>query len=274
MVTDEVKKVKYLSIVICLLFVCIEIGHAADNIYPKKVEIINRSDANYLTPENTLSSIKSCMVSKDLDWCDETMTKTSLQEDIELFKNAGKDRREIFELEEGVIETFLVNKINFKDSVLLIVEDHDYDGSIMQIPMPFSQENGHWKMTNKYSADEELHHYLYYVPPLFDGKGQKPDDVNSFLGYEEPTQVQNKLAAGTANYTVHVYYAKTIDPTTFTAELNKQDITTQFSAKPFTDEEIEIPLQQGRNTLVLSIEGTRKDGRKARDTDRLVFIVP
>ena len=140
--------------------------------------------------------------------------------------------------------------------------------------MPFVKENGLWKITNKYSSDEELHKYLYYVPPLFDGKGQKPGDVNSFLGYEQPTKAQTKLPAGTEKYSLHVYYGKNTDPATFSAELNKEDITSLFAAKPFTDQEIELPLKQGRNTLVLSIEGTRKNGKKAKDTDRLVFIVP
>jgi hypothetical protein len=109
---------------------------------------------------------------------------------------------------------------------------------------------------------------------LFNGKGQKPDEVNLFLGYLQPSDSQTDLAAGTTSYTVHLYYGETTDLATFTAELNKQDITSLFSPKPFTNEEVKIPLHHGRNTLVLSIAGTRKDGRKARDTDRLVFIVP
>jgi hypothetical protein len=244
------------------------------NIYPKPIEIIDKADANYLTPENTLSAIRSCLKAEDLDWCNKTMTNQSLQEDIDIFQKAGKDRREIFELEKNVKESLITNRLNFKGAILLIVEDLDNDGSVTQTPIPFVQEDGLWKMTNKYSADEELHQYLYYAPPLFGGKGQKSGDVNSFLGYEQPTQVQTELPANTTQYRVHLYYAKTVDPATFTAELNKQDITTQFSPKPFTDEEVEIPLPRGRNTLVLSIEGTRKDGKKARDTDRLVFIVP
>jgi hypothetical protein len=140
--------------------------------------------------------------------------------------------------------------------------------------MPFLREGERWKLTNKYSSDAELKEYLYYVPPLFDGKGQRPADVNSFLGYEQPTQVQTDLAAGTSDYTVHIYYGKRIDPASFTAELNKQDISQHFSPYPFSNQEVEIPLQQGRNVLVLSIEGARGDGRKAKDTDRLVFIVP
>ncbi|MFH7321223.1 hypothetical protein ACHHRT_11520, partial [Desulfurivibrio sp. D14AmB] len=90
----------------------------------------------------------------------------------------------------------------------------------------------------------------------------------------QPTQAQTELAPGANSYTVHVYYGRTVDPTTFSAELNREDVTGLFSPQPFSDEEVEIPLQPGRNTLVLSIEGSRNDGKKARDADRLVFIVP
>lgn len=116
--------------------------------------------------------------------------------------------------------------------------------------------------------------YLHHVPPLFYGKGQKPDDVNSFLGYEKPKQDKTDLKTGVASYTMHVYYGKTIDPVTFEADLNNQDISQRFAPKPFTDEEVEIPLQQGRNTLTLTIDGTKKDGKKATDKDRPVFVVP
>jgi hypothetical protein len=248
--------------------------YATTSDFPIKAEVIGRNQADYLTPENAFLAIHSCTLAANLEWCDETMTTDSLREYIQKFHDAGIDRNAIFNLAKNVKESFIVGKVSYMDSIILLIEDHGSSGSINVMPLTFVEDNGKWKMTNKYSADEEVNQYLYYVPPLFDGKGQKPDDVNSFLGYEQPTQAQTELPANTAQYRVHLYYAKTVDPATFTAELNKQDITTQFSPKPFTDEEVEIPLPRGRNTLVLSIEGTRKDGKKARDTDRLIFIVP
>jgi hypothetical protein len=160
------------------------------------------------------------------------------------------------------------------DVVVLLVEDYGYNNSINRMPLTFLEVNGLWKLTNKYSSNENLNEYLYYVPPLFDGKGQRPADVNSYLGYEQPTQAQTELSAGTTSYNVHLYYGKTIDPTTFTAKLNKQDISSLFSPQPFTDEEVIIPLQKGRNSLEFSIDGKKPDGRTAKDSDRLVFVVP
>lgn len=250
------------------------IGFAAVNNDSERVDVIDRSQANYLSPENTYHAIHSCLAAGDLGWCDETMTAESLQNDIEMFKKAGIDRSRIFELQKNVKESFMVEKFNYKDSIVILVDDYGYNGSINRMPLTFVEENGRWKVTNKYSSDSELNKYLYYVPPLFDGKGQRSADVNSFLGYEQPTQVQTDLAAGTNSYMVHVYYGKTVDSATFAAKLDKLDLSHKFAPKPFTDEEVSIPLQQGRNVLVLSVEGKKSDGRTATDTDRLVFIVP
>jgi hypothetical protein len=63
-------------------------------------------------------------------------------------------------------------------------------------------------------------------------------------------------------------------PETFSATLNKNDISTKFSPEPFTDEEVFIPLQQGRSVLLLSVEGIKTNGKMAKDSDRLVFVVP
>jgi len=104
-----------------------------------------------------------------------------------------------------------------------------------------------------------------YLP----GRASHPPEYSTLA-----RQVQTELTPGTDKYTLHIYYGKTIEPTTFTAELNNNDLTSQFSPAPFTDQEVELSLQPGRNVLVLSIAGTRKDGKKAKDSDRLVFIVP
>jgi len=240
----------------------------------KKIELITKEQANYLTPENTLASRRSALLSSNLDWADETITYDSMKEEIEDFQTAGIDRSKLFELEKSFKDIYVVDKISYLDSIILIIEALGIDGSIHQIPFPVIKENSLWKFTNKFAEDDILLQYLYYIPPLFDGKGGRPMDVNSFLGYKNPNQAQTQLDLGESSYTVHVYYGRTIDPSTFTAELNRQDVSAWFSPQPLSNEKVELPLQKGRNTLVLSVEGARSDGKRARDTDRLVFIMP
>ena len=243
-------------------------------IFPKKAQIISIEDSNYLTPENAYYSIISCLFSENMDWCDNSITKLTLEKDLNAFKKANIDRSKIFELQKNIKESYIIDKFEFKNSTVLLIEDHTHHGTIIIMPLTFVKEEGLWKLTNEYAGDEELNSYLYYIPALFDGKSGRPMDVNTFLGYKNPNQTQTHLDLGETSYTVHVYYGRTIDPSTFTAELNRQDVSEWFSPQPLSNEEVELPLQKGRNTLVLSVEGTRDDGKIARDTDRLVFIVP
>ena len=111
------------------------------------------------------------------------------------------------------------------------------------------------------------------MPGNFDGKGQRPADVNKFLSYVNLTKSTTTLPAGTTNFSLIIIYDKNIIPSTFTAELNGVDVKSLFHPIPGSAESVTLNLEQGRNTLVLSVEG-KPPNRVARDTDRLVFIVP
>lgn len=241
---------------------------------PTKVEKITKQQSTYLTPENTLSAVKSALKSGDLEWGDLGVSQETLEDEIRLFNEAGAERSVNIELEKQVRETFIVDKVTYKDDIILVIEDYGYSGSIKRYPVTFTMEDGLWRITNKFSTEEFIHDLLAYVPPLFDGKGQKPSDINLFLGYEQPTQTSTELQPGETQYKLHIYYGKTIDPTTFTATLNKQEISALFTPSPFTDEEVLLQLSTGRNVLVLSVDGESKTGKRQTDSDRLVFDVP
>ncbi len=108
---------------------------------------------------------------------------------------------------------------------------------------------------------------------LFLGGGQSPHEVNPFLRYAAPTEARTTLAPGTASYRVVVFYGRTIDPGTFSAELNGATATTLFHPIAGTAEVITIPLLPGSNKLKLSVEGTTSGGRTGRDADTLTFLV-
>ncbi|MBI3392852.1 MAG: hypothetical protein HY039_06665 [Nitrospirae bacterium] len=107
----------------------------------------------------------------------------------------------------------------------------------------------------------------------FDGKGQRPADVNKFLSYVAPMEGTVTLPAGTAKYSVVIIYDRAVIPGTFKAEFNGRDVSASFKPAPAGIESVRLDLERGRNVLVLSIEGRIGD-RVARDTDRLVFVVP
>jgi hypothetical protein len=108
---------------------------------------------------------------------------------------------------------------------------------------------------------------------LIDGKGQRGTDVNTFLRYANPLETSVALPAGTRSFDLVVVFGQMILPESFQATLNGNAITGQFRVAPGGTAVVKLPLEPGRNVLVLSIDGHRDDGRVASDTDRLVFVV-
>lgn len=261
--------------VFCLVsFLSIGISYADETQYPIKVEIIEKEQAKYDTPENAFAAIFSALIKEDFEWANETLTEESAEEYKRLYEEAGIDPNKMFELGKGIINTFIIAKKEYKNGVLLVIKDYYKEGTVVNSPMTLVIENGKWKQTNKFANDEELWDYTDHFSSLFDGKGQRPADVNTFLAYANPTQMKTDLPAGTKKFPLHIFYGETIYPATFKAELNKQDISSQFNPKSVNDQVVELGLEKGRNVLILSIEGKREDDKTTKDSDRLVFIVP
>ncbi len=108
---------------------------------------------------------------------------------------------------------------------------------------------------------------------LIDGKGQRGRDVNRFLRFANPLETSVNLSPETASYDLVVIFGETIVPASFEASLNRSDITDQFTVAPGGTAVVKLPLEPGRNKVVLSIDGERDDGRIATDTDQITFVV-
>jgi len=91
----------------------------------------------------------------------------------------------------------------------------------------------------------------------------------TFLIYANPLE-GTTTANGT--FTMLIKYGPTTDPITFSAELNRQDISSLFHPIQVIAESIELDLEPGRNVLLLIIDGIRDDGRTATERDILVFL--
>jgi hypothetical protein len=127
----------------------------------------------------------------------------------------------------------------------------------------------------------EIHIYSFYyskngegdVEIEFDRDGQRPRDVNKFLSYVRPSQRQTSLPAGTTTYNAIVVYGDSIIPSSFKTELNGLDITSLFNPIPEGTDAVTLNLNQGRNTLILSVDANLTN-RVANDKDTLIFMVP
>lgn len=108
--------------------------------------------------------------------------------------------------------------------------------------------------------------------PWNTGGGQR-SDVDDFLIYANPLQEHTILPASAAGYNVTIFYGTAISAASFAATLNGVSFG-GFHPVAGTRETVFVPLTQGRNTLVLKVDGLRSDGREATDRDRLTFQVP
>ena len=151
---------------LCLIILLLTgIGCGGEGKYPMTVQIISKDDAKYNTPKNAFAALHSALLKGDMEWAYQTFTKESAEELKRLHREAGIDPGRVFDLERGVQDTYIIDKMQYKDAVLLVIEYHNKDGAIMKMPTTLIKEDQNWKNTNKFASDDELAEYMDYVKP-------------------------------------------------------------------------------------------------------------
>ena len=87
------------------------------------------------------------------------------------------------------------------------------------------------------------------------------------------TSPETRLAVGAASFPLVLFYGARIDPVSFNAHLNGDNISGRFTPEPDGYQIVRVPVRHGVNTLVLSVESAAASGAPATDTLRLVFRV-
>jgi hypothetical protein len=136
-----------------------KLSHAQESGYPFKLDVIDKSQAKYDTPENTLAAKISALLIKDLAWFYETLTRESAALGKKLFQEAGIDPAKNFEMVDETDQFFIINKIPYKTGIVLVGKIVSKDGSILIGPAVFVKEDGLWKQTTEFNTDEELDKY-------------------------------------------------------------------------------------------------------------------
>ncbi len=238
--------------------------------YPMKIEYVHKSEAKYNTPENAFMSRISSLVKKDHNWYHDTLTLESSRTIVEKFNTFNIDPNRKFDSVKGISKGYILKKETYMEGVLLICKFYNENGSVDRGPSILVQENGLWKTTHEYADDQNLWGYFSTFPKLFDGQTRLPAGANTFLAYANPLELRTEVQVNT--FPLHVFYGETIDPVAFKAKFNNVDITSRFTPQPVGDEVVVLDLQQGKNTLVMSIEGTRESGRRSTDRDTLLLF--
>ena len=167
MIAAKEMRFKCIWISLCILIVLLVSGkiYSSESNYPIRLERIDKSQALYNTPENTLAAKISALLSKDLEWFYETLTKEAVSINKKLFKEAGLDPGKKFDMVDESDKNFIIDKIPYKNGVILVGKMVVKDGSILIGPAVFIKEDGLWKQTIEYNTDEELEKYRDLIMP-------------------------------------------------------------------------------------------------------------
>jgi hypothetical protein len=253
-----------------LIFVGATVVLAAPN---GQIVIFDKGQASYDTPENALNSLFSACMAEDLEWYFQTLTAESAAvEKADNEENQLDPMVELAMFRRGFVQGTITETFDYLDARVLVVRITDDLGDQFLIPYTLVREGGVWKVTNKFSDAEALEPYSRFIPKLYFGHGHRPADVNAFLGYHQPQTATTTLENGVNTFDLQIYYGANIDPSTFKAILNSQDVGALFTPQPETDQHVTLSLQPGRNVLELRVDGVRNDGKTATDSDRLVFM--
>ena len=152
------------------MFFDINTSWSADELYPVKLKLITKNQADYKTPENTLAAGFFALMNNDLDWYYETFTKEAAIEDKAMFEEAGIDLSEKFKLIFPGDQLVILDKKPYKNGILIYSKGITTRGTIITGVNVFVLENGLWKETYDYASDEEIHAYFDVAPPeeIFD----------------------------------------------------------------------------------------------------------
>jgi hypothetical protein len=93
-------------------------------------------------------------------------------------------------------------------------------------------------------------------------------DVQTIALPRNPSSDHTSLPAGSTVFPLLIFYSLETVPGTFSATLNTANVSSLFHPVPGGHEFVNVPLQSGRNVLVLSINGNLPS-RTASDTAAL-----
>lgn len=133
--------------------------------YPVRLPIITKSQSHYDSPENTFSARISALLSQDLEWFYNTLTKESAERNRKAFADANLDPKLMFQMMSQEDQVFILDKFHYKEGIALMVQVVSADGSILIDPVIFVQEGGLWKQTSAFNSDETLSELTTVVVP-------------------------------------------------------------------------------------------------------------
>lgn len=119
-----------------------------------------------------------------------------------------------------------------------------------------------------------MHTGLSIGVELYPGNGNEPGDANNLIVYPDLATNVIKYNLGQKRH-FYIRYSETIEPATFSADLNGKDISKKFHPVPGSEEDVFLHLKPGENELSIQVVGYNSSGPGAKSSyaDLDTFIV-
>ena len=119
---------------------------------PKDVSSVEKKDVDRSTIEGIVASVFSANKSGNLNWIADNFTDSDKEKIKTLFKNK-KLLEESKSDAEKIFSVYLIGQANYKDSVLVFIQQDYLDGRKVKESLACKQTENGWKVTNEFAND-------------------------------------------------------------------------------------------------------------------------
>lgn len=135
-----------LCIVWATVMYCLTIPSIAQSAsYPLHIDLIDKANANFDSPENTYAAMMSAMMSGDEGWYYNCLTVKGAENTRQMWSDGHITLQMLFDSVKTVKTMEVLEKGPYRDGVYLLIKVTDQDGSVMTGPSLYVKENGLWK---------------------------------------------------------------------------------------------------------------------------------
>lgn len=147
---------------ICCLTI-LSVAHSAT--YPLQIDLVDKANTNFDSPENTYAAMMSAMMSNDETWYYSCFTVEGAKKTRQMWADGNIGIQMVFDSVKTVKTMEVLEKGSYGDGVYLLLRVTDQDGSVMTGPSLYVQENGLWKSTPEIPIDAPILDKLDYTAP-------------------------------------------------------------------------------------------------------------
>ncbi|MBZ0254515.1 hypothetical protein K8I31_00540, partial [bacterium] len=136
-----------------------------DNLYPIEIDL-EKTNYSYESPEKAVSSLMVALYQGDKDAFLGSMSADAKNTLLKAYEEGGIDFESIHIKEQKCSGYVLLDEYVYKDVVFVIVEKKYEEKPSFKYPVTVVLEDGLWKQTQKFSADQRMQDVIQKLAAL------------------------------------------------------------------------------------------------------------